>query len=150
LIATTTPTSACCFPISVHAVPSHQTSSLSAPPPPVTALPNVVQAASAQFPVAPSEMYASVPAAAGGSVANVFAPRLQQQHVSLPNVASFRVSRGCRETGDRNGGEDHHLAQGLQRGRLGRARGFRPRTRLIGCMEPEFVTYLPLQPKLSL
>jgi hypothetical protein len=45
------------------------------------------------------------------------------------NIASFRVSRGCRETGDRNGGEDHHLAQGLQRGRLGRARGFRPRTR---------------------
>jgi hypothetical protein len=89
LIATTTPTSACCFPISLHAVPSHQTSSLSAPPPPVTALPNVVQAASAQFPVAPSEMYASVPAVAGGSVANVFAPWLQQQHVSLPNVAHF-------------------------------------------------------------
>ena len=38
-------------------------------------------------------MYASVPAVAGGSVANVFAPRLQQQHVSLPIVGDRYVSR---------------------------------------------------------
>jgi len=59
-------------------------SSLSAPPPPVTAVPNVVKAPSPQFAASPSLIEAIVPGTAGGSVAKVSAGSAVDGRVSVP------------------------------------------------------------------
>jgi hypothetical protein len=73
-----------CFPISVHAVPLRHRNSFSAPPPPVTVVPNVVQAASPQFAASPSLIEASVPGTAGGRVAKVSAGSAEDGRLSVP------------------------------------------------------------------
>jgi hypothetical protein len=74
------------FPRSVHAWPLFHKSSLSGPPPPVTVVPNVVQAASPQFAAS------LVPGTAGGRVANIKAGSAIGGRVFVP-VASAACAK---------------------------------------------------------